>query len=181
LIDHAITIIRSFFLPKFLGGKTAAFSSSGSQQSELNERDPVHRAGLFRRLRVIVFGSGVYLHVIYILFCIAAVTVSTARGIIINEGSVQQTLLYMLTHACWPPLLWLIALNACWAPVHYAIWPPNMPDREELLDRDPNTGIAYPKESSKKLQWEKNNVLHEIQYFILTAYTTVLFVGTFFY
>ncbi|KAF2134355.1 glycosyltransferase family 2 protein [Dothidotthia symphoricarpi CBS 119687] len=178
---HAITIIRAFFLPKFLGGKTSAFSSSGSQQSELNERDPIHRAGLFRRLRVIIFGSGVFIHLFFILFCIAAVTVSTAHGIIINKSSVEQTLLFMLTHACWPPLLWLIALNSCWAPIHYAIWPPNMPDREELLDRDPKTGIAYPKESSKKLKWEKNNVLHEMQYFLLTAYTTVLFVGTFFY
>lgn len=114
--DHAVTIIRSFFLPKFLGGKTAAFSSSGSQQSELNERDPAHRASLFRRLRVIIFGSGVFMHIFYILFCIASVAVSTARGIIINRGSVDQTLLYMLTHACWPPLLWLIALSACWAP-----------------------------------------------------------------
>ncbi|KAF1848129.1 glycosyltransferase family 2 protein [Cucurbitaria berberidis CBS 394.84] len=178
---HAITIVRSFFLPRFLGGKTAGFSPSGSQQSELNERDPVHRAGLFRRLRVIVFGSGVFLHVFYILFCVAAVTVSTARGIIINKGSVEQTLIFMLTHACWPPLLWLIALNAFWAPVHYAIWPPNMPDREELLQRDPNTGIAYPKESSKKLKWEKKNMLHELQYILLTAYTTVLFVGSWFY
>jgi hypothetical protein len=56
-----------------------------------------------------------------------------------------------------------------------------MPDREELLDRDPNTGIAYPKESSKKLRWQKKNVLHELQYALLTVYTTVLFVGTFFY
>ena len=178
---HAITIIRSFFLPRFLGGKAAAFSSSGSQQSELNERDPVLRASLSHRLRVIVFGSGVFMHIFYILFCIAAVSVSTARGIIINRGSLEQTLLYMLTHACWPPLLWLIALSACWAPVHYAIWPPNMPDREELLDRDQDTGIAYPKESSRKLKWEKRNVLHELQYFVLTAYTTVLFVGSWFY
>lgn len=178
---HAITIVRSFLLPSFLGGKAAAFSSSGSQKNELNERDPVNRAGLWRRLRVIVFGSGVYIHVIYILFCVAAVTASTARGIIINRNSVQQTLLYMMTHACWPPLLWLIALNAFWAPIHYAIWPPNMPDREDLLQRDPQTGIAYPKENSKKLEWEKSNVLHEMQYFLLTAYTIVLFVGSFFY
>lgn len=178
---HAITIIRSFFLPKFLGGKAAAFSSSGSQQSELNERDPAHRAGLFRRLRVIIFGSGVFIHVLYILLCIIAVSLSTAQGIIINKSSVEQTLLFMLTHACWPPLLWLIALNACWAPVHYAIWPPNMPDREKLLRRDPDTGIAYPKESSRKLKWEKSNVLHEVQYFLLTGYTTVLFIGTWFY
>lgn len=141
----------------------------------------MHRASLFRRLRVIIFGSGVFMHIFYILFCVAAVTVSTARGIIINRGSVEQTLLYMLTHACWPPLLWLIALSACWAPVHYAIWPPNMPEREALLVRDKNTGIAYPTEGAKKLRWEKRNVLHELQYFVLTAYTTVLFVGSFFY
>jgi hypothetical protein len=50
-----------------------------------------------------------------------------------------------------------------------------------LLDRDPHTGIAYPKEESKKLKWEKKNVLHELQYGMLTAYTAVLFVGSFFY
>jgi hypothetical protein len=168
-------------LPSFLGGKTAAFSSSGSQQSELNERDPVLRAGLFRRLRVILLSSGVWMHFIYILFAVAAVAVSTARGIIINKGSVEQTLLFMLTHACWPPLLWLIALVSCWAPVHYAIWPPNMPDREDLLNRDPQTGIAYPKAEAKQLKWGKKNILHEVLYFLLTAYTIVLFIGSFIY
>jgi hypothetical protein len=121
------------------------------------------------------------MHLVYIIFAVVAVVVSTARGVIINKGSVGQTLLYMLTHACWPPLLWLIALCSCWAPVHYAIWPPNMPDREDLLDRDPNTGIAYPKESAKKLKWGKKNMLHEVLYFLLTAYTTVLFIGSFIY
>jgi hypothetical protein len=121
------------------------------------------------------------MHVTYIVFCIAAVALSSVRGILINRGSVEQTLLYMLTHACWPPLLWLIALSACWAPVHYTIWPPNMPDREELLQRDPKTGIAYPKESAKRIRWQKKNILHEVQYMLLTAYTLVLFIGTFVY
>lgn len=178
---HAITIIQSFLLPSFLGGKTAAFSSSGSQHSELNERDPVHRAGLFRRLRVILLNSGVWIHFVYIIFCVVAVTVSTVRGIIINKGSVEQTLLFMLTHACWPPLLWLIALVSCWAPIHYAIWPPNMPDREDLLDRNIHTGIAYPKAEAKQLKWGKKNMLHEVLYFLLTAYTIVLFIGSFIY
>jgi hypothetical protein len=163
-----------------LGGKTAAFSSSGSQRSELNERDPVHRANLYRRLRIIVFGSGVYIHVSYIVFCIAAVTVSTARGIVINSGSIKQTLLYMLTHACWPPVLWLIALNASWAPIQYAIWPPDMPEREELLYRDKVTGVAYPTESAKKVQWSKSRILHEMQYTLLTLYALVVFTGSFF-
>lgn len=168
-------------LPSFLGGKTAAFSSSGSQQSELNERDPALRAGLFRRIRVILLSSGVWMHFVYIVFCIAAVAVSTAHGIIINKGSVEETLKFMLTHACWPPLLWLIALVSCWAPVHYAIWPPNMPDREDLLDRDPHTGIAYPTAEAKKLKWSKRNVLHEVLYTLLTVYTIILFIGSFIY
>jgi hypothetical protein len=168
-------------LPKFLGGKTAAFSSSGSQRSELNERDAVHRANLYRRLRIIVFGSGVYMHVLYILFCVAAVTVSTARGIVINSGSVKQTLLYMLTHACWPPVLWLIALNASWAPIQYAIWPPNMPEREELLCRDQVSGVAYPTEGARKMHWSKSRMLHEMQYTLLTLYAFSVFVGSFFF
>lgn len=56
-----------------------------------------------------------------------------------------------------------------------------MPDREDLLDRDPGTGIAYPKESAKELRWGKKNVLHEILYGLLTVYTIVLFIGTFIY
>lgn len=178
---HSIAIIRSFILPRWLGGKVGAFSSSGSLQSELNERNPILRANLYRRIRGIVFGSGVWMHILYILFCVTAVTVSTARGIIINRGSLEETLVYMLTHACWPPLLWFIVLTACWMPVKYAIWPPNMPDREELLDRNPVTGLAYPKESAKMLKWDKRNVVHELQYSVLTVYTTVLFVGTWFF
>jgi hypothetical protein len=178
--DHATTIIRSFLLPKFLGGKTAAFSSSGSQVSELNERDPVHRASLYKRVRVIVLSSGVWMHVLYILFCIAAVTVSTTRGVILNAGSVNQTLLYMLTHAAWPPVLWLMALIASWTPIQYAIWPPDMPDREDLLVRDKQTGVAHPTKEAKSLQWSRSRGLHELQYTLLTAYAAVVFVGSFF-
>lgn len=178
--DHATTIIRSFLLPKFLGGKTAAFSSSGSQVSELNERDPIHRASLYKRVRVIVLSSGVWMHVLYILFCIAAVTVSTTRGVILNAGSVNQTLLYMLTHAAWPPVLWLMALIASWTPIQYAIWPPDMPDREDLLVRDKQTGVAHPTKEAKNLQWSKSRGLHELQYTLLTAYAAVVFVGSFF-
>ena len=177
---HAITIIRSFLLPKFLGGNTAAFPPSGSQVSELNERDPVHRASLYRRTRVIILGSGVCMHVLYILFCITAVTVSTARGAILNAESVYQTLLYMLTHAAWSSVLWLMALSASWTPIQYAIWPPNMPDREDLLVHDKQTGVAHPMEEAKRVQWSKSSSLHELQYTLLTAYASVVFVGSFF-
>lgn len=155
--DHAMTIIRSFLLPTWLGGKVAAFTATGGLKSELNERDIHLRAPLLRRLKVIMWDCKLVMHLFYLLFCIAAVVKSTVVGIIINKGSTEQTALYMLTHACWPPILWLIAFNACWAPIHYAIWPPTVPDREDLLDRDPLTGIAHPTEAAKSIRWDKSN------------------------
>ena len=179
--DHALTIIHAFILPTWLGGKVSAFTPSGGIKSELNERDSHLRAPLGWRLKVILWDCNVIMHVVYLLFCMAAVTKSTVDGIIINKGSTEQTLLYMLTHACWPPILWLIAVNACWAPIHYAIWPPTVPDREDLLDRDPTTGIAHPTKEAKSIVWDKTNAFHEIQYSMLTVYIIVLFIGTFFY
>jgi hypothetical protein len=78
-------------------------------------------------------------------------------------------------------MAWLLAINAAWAPIHYAIWPPTMPDREDLLDRDPVTGIAHPKKETKSIVWDKTYAFHEIEYTLLTVYTTVIFVGTFFF
>ncbi|KAG4429426.1 hypothetical protein IFR05_015089 [Cadophora sp. M221] len=178
---HALTIIRSFILPTWLGGKVAAFTATGGLKSELNERDPHRRAPLGRRLKVILFGNKVFMHLIYLLFCFAAVAKSTANGVMSNKGSASGTLVYMLTHACWPPMAWLIALNAAWAPIHYAIWPPSMPDREHLLARDEITGVAHPTAAAKRIVWDKTYAFHEIEYSLLTVYTTVIFIGTFFF
>jgi len=176
---HAITIVRSFILPKWLGGKIAAFKPTGGLAKPLEERDPRRRANLWKRIQVIILGGGVWIHIAYIMFCVAAVAKSTTNGVMDNWGDWQQILLYMLTHACWPPVLWLVALNASFAPIFYTIWPPNMPDREDLLDRDPVTGVAHPTEGAKMLKWDRSNFLHELQYSGLTVYAIVIFVGSF--
>lgn len=123
----------------------------GGMKSELNERDAHRRAPLARRLKVILWNNKVWMHLVYLLFCIAAVTRSTVNGIMLHRGSPSRTLLYMLTHAGWPPMAWLLAVNAACVPIHYAIWPPTMPDRETLLNRDPATGIAHPTEAAKHI------------------------------
>ncbi|TVY83419.1 Cellulose synthase catalytic subunit [UDP-forming] [Lachnellula suecica] len=176
---HAMTIIRSFILPSWLGGKAMAFSSSGSIKSDINERDPKTRASLFRRLKVVLWDCDVYLHLLYILFALTAVTLSTVEGIVKTDG-IHTLLIYLLTHAFWPPMLWLLTVSACCEPIRYAIWPPTMPEREEMLDRDPKTGIARPKESWKKTRYSKKTFWHETQYSGVTIYTTVVFVGAFF-
>lgn len=175
---HALTIIRSFLLPSWLGGKAMAFSSSGSIKSELNERDPKARAPLFRRLKVILWDCNVYLHVLYILLIVGAVSYSTATGIM-KSANTNTLLVYLLTHAFWPPMLWVLCITACCEPISYAIWPPNMPDREDLLVRDPKTNVARPKKEWTEQRYGKRSFLHEVQYSGVTAFTAVVFFGAF--
>ncbi|KUJ12185.1 uncharacterized protein LY89DRAFT_738802 [Mollisia scopiformis] len=176
---HAMTIIRSFILPSWLGGKSMAFSSSGSIKSDLDERNPRTRAPLFRRLKVMLWDCDLYLHLLYVLFVIAAVAYSTTIGVLRAEN-IHKLFIYLLTHAFWPPMLWLICVTACCEPLRYAVWPPTMPEREELLDRDPETQIARPKECWKRQRYSRWTFWHEMQYSGVTIFTAVIFFGAFF-
>lgn len=175
---HAITIIRCFMLPSWLGGKKMAFSSSGSIKDELNERDARLRAPLHRRLRVIIWDCDAWMHVLFVLFVATAVILSTTRGFTMTD-TWRKMLLYQLTHAWFPPTLWIVCLTAFWVPLRYAIWPPTMPDREDLLDRDEKTDVARPKEEWKKQRWRKS-AWHETQFVLVTGWTTVAFFGSLF-
>ncbi len=177
---HAMTIVRSFLLPTWLGGKAMAFTSSGSIKTDIDERDSARRAPLFRRLKVILWDCNVYLHLLYVVFTISAVVYSIVVGLRQHEGQIQHLLIYLLTHAFWPPMLWVMSLTACLEPIRYAIWPPTMPDREELLVRDPKTGIARPKEEWKRQRYAKRAFWHEMQYSGVTVFTGVIFIGSFF-
>lgn len=86
----------------------------------------------------------------------------------------------MLTHAGWPPLVWLVASVACTVPIKYALFPPSMPDREDLMRREKD-GIAYPSNGAKNPRWGKTNLLHEGFYALISIYTTILFIGSWFY
>ena len=65
-------------------------------------------------------------------------------------------------------------------PIKYAVSPPAMPDREDLLRRDKETGIAHPTEEAKRARWGKIDYLHEGFYVVVTVYTAVLFFGSLF-
>ncbi|EON68177.1 hypothetical protein W97_07326 [Coniosporium apollinis CBS 100218] len=175
---HALTILTAFILPSWLGGKPMTFSSSGSIKSELNERDARLRAPLWRRLKVMIWDCKVYLHILYIAFVMTSVILSTVRAFF--RDSAYKVLVYLLTHAFWPPLIWLLCITAFCVPIRYTIWPPTVPDREELLDRDPKTGIAHPKPEFKIQRWRKATFWHETQYTVITIFTGVIFFGSFF-
>lgn len=121
------------------------------------------------------------MHCLYLIFISGAVASSIYRAFTTGPQDYRDVLFYILTHPCWPPLVWLMAATACTVPLAYAISPPSMPDREDLLYRDEVTGIAHPTEEAKRAKWGKTNLLHEGFYMTVTFYTTVIFFGSWFY
>ncbi|EHY56623.1 hypothetical protein HRR83_002294 [Exophiala dermatitidis] len=175
----ALTIIRSFLLPKWLGGQTQAFKATGSLKSSLNERDPKHRAPMYRRVWTILVNYLAGFHVAYVYFVLVAATLSTYRCFL--EHGLRAKLVALLTHAFWPPLTWIIVCSSFWIPFTYAVDPPSMPDREELLIRDQKTGVAHPTPQSKKIAYRSQSFLFEVEYTVTTVFTALIFVAAFFY
>lgn len=175
----ALCIIRSFVLPTWLGGQTQAFKPTGSLGSALNERDPVLRKGLFKRLWGILVNYWAAYHMTYVYFTLVAVVITCYRCFQRDEG-LRDLLLNLLTHAFWPPLTWIFICDAFWTPISYAIDPPSMPPREQLLIRDPKTGVAHPTPASKKTAFAGDDAWYELEYSVTTAFTCLVFVVSFF-
>ena len=177
--DHTITLLRVFVLPSWLGGQTTSFKPTGSLSSELKERSSRERAPLFRRLKVILWNYFGGFHLFYILFVLAAVITSSVRCS--RQPTLDEKLIYLLTHAFWIPVSWLVYVSAAWTPIIYALNPPTVPDNGDLLDRDPTTNVAYPKECSKQIKNKLSNGYFEFQYTLQTLYTTAIFAGSWVY
>ena len=174
----ALTLVRTFVLPTWLGREKQAFKPSGSLSSELNERDGILRAGLFTRLRTIVFGYMAWYHVLFVYFILTAATLSTTRCIF-DQYTLRGRGVCLLTHAFWPPVSWILVVGAFWVPLTYAIDPPTVPPRDELLVRDPKTLVAHPKDSSKKIVWGRRRNWFEIEYSFTTVLTIFIFIAAF--
>lgn len=91
--------------------------------------------------------------------------------------STTQKLTFLVTRMGWPPLFWLQFIASALTPITYTLWPPTQPDREDLLDRDAKTGLAYPKPEARM---PRRTVLGGWRYGRPTfsmVYTMVLFVA----
>lgn len=172
-----VSIIRSFVLPSWFGGQKQAFKPTGSLKSELNERNPAIRAGVWQRLRVILVNYMAGYHLFYVYLVLTAVTLTSLRCIF-SYPTTEDKLLCLLIHAWWPPIAWIITISAFWCPITYAINPPSVPDRERLLQRNHKTDIAHPTKESKKIAFRGQTARFELEYLLSTAFTTALFVAT---
>ena len=66
-------------------------------------------------------------------------------------------------------------------PITYAIDPPNMPPREDLLAIDPKSGVKRPTEKAKAIGWGIKDATGELENTVTTAFTALVFVAAFFY
>ncbi|KAJ6087046.1 hypothetical protein N7467_005960 [Penicillium canescens] len=174
----ALCIVRSFILPKWLGGQAQAFKPTGSLGSALNERDAKKSKNMFVRLRVILVNYMASFHLAFVYVTLVAVVISSYRCFAQNT-SFRDIILCLITHAFWPPLTFLFICTSLWTPVSYAIDPPTMPEREDLLTRDPKTGVAHPTKKSKKIAFGGQAAWFELEYSVATVATILVFVYSF--
>ncbi|TPX09036.1 uncharacterized protein E0L32_001703 [Thyridium curvatum] len=174
----ALCIVRAFILPKWLGGQAQAFKPTGSLDSKLNERDAVRRKNMLRRLWAILVNCMASFHLAFVYLTLVAVVITSYRCFFTQTGA-RNIITCLLTHAFWPPLTFLFIVSSLWTPISYAIDPPDVPEREQLLDRDSKTHVAHPTRKSKKIAFAGQAAWFEFEYTFATAYTILIFVVSF--
>ncbi|PNY23757.1 Cellulose synthase catalytic subunit [UDP-forming] [Tolypocladium capitatum] len=174
----ALCLIRSFVLPTWLGGQQQAFKPTGSLASALKERDPLRKKNMIRRLWAILVNYMAVFHLAFVYLTLVAVVLTSYRCFVLQK-SPRTVLLCLVTHAFWPPLTFVFICSSLWTPVAYAIDPPMMPDREQLLERDPKTLVAHPTRESKKIAFGGQAAWFELELTTSTLYTALVFVASF--
>ena len=174
----ALSIIRSFLLPRWLGGSVQAFNPTGSLDSALNERDPKMRKNMFRRLWVVLVNYMAIFHFAFVYFTLVGACFAAYRCFYETSGA-KAIILCLITHVFWPPLTFIYLCSSMWTPISYAIDPPTMLDREDLLNRDAKTGVAHPTQRSKKIAFGGQQAWFEFEYSTATVVTVLVFVYSF--
>ena len=143
--DHAAALVRAFS-PKWLHSHRFEFTASGSR-SETKGR-PHGTGNPVQELWTNLQSSNVSFHLFYVLLLGFAL----ARGLYFQSGQqpydrmpsiIAQS---VVVHIFWPPMFWLIVLNSFAIPLRCTFHPPSIPNRAQLLKKDPVRRANYPKE-----------------------------------
>ncbi|KAH8822233.1 nucleotide-diphospho-sugar transferase [Flagelloscypha sp. PMI_526] len=132
LSPYIVTTTTRAFLPRWFGGTEPRFIPTGSIDNNLNERSPSRRAPLPRRARHMLFGCGVWFHVLIVILFIWTIVF---RFQAVLRSTQKEQLPFQLL--CQIGLLfpsWLLNLLALLVPIKYTLTPPDVPDRDELMN-----------------------------------------------
>ncbi|TKA63188.1 hypothetical protein B0A55_10204 [Friedmanniomyces simplex] len=154
------SFVRPFILPKRFGGQAAGFKSTGSIADNLAERDRNNRASVWRRMYDILWHQRGLFHVIFKFVCLGGVALTCVRPVhpdipsayTLSQRTYGNQMIYLITRIGWPPAVWLQFLHASLVPPLYALFPPRVPPRDEVLIADPKTSIKYPRPEVMRLK-----------------------------
>lgn len=179
----AVSVLRCYILPWWLGGKEIAFLASGAIRDRLKERNKDLRAGLGVRLRLMGWNCRIYFHLLFCLFCLGAAGIDWWRAAKLHRatGDIVPALRHLLVNSMLPPMWWLMLFLAYLIPVVYVFFPMTVADRDDLMDFDPKTGAGYPKTKQINQTWGVVPLIREIFWALTLIYCVVIFIGTFIY
>ncbi|KAJ4386901.1 hypothetical protein N0V93_009800 [Gnomoniopsis smithogilvyi] len=147
-----MSYVRTFIIPKNLGGKPVTFTPTGSIGNQFRERDPHRRAPRWQRLRHII-ADGAWFHLAVVILFLTSVFLRIGRAVslhvLVPSGTPDWEGFWMriIQNVAWPSNPWLVSTLACMTPLQYALFPPTTPDREKLLGKRDENGVRYPLET----------------------------------
>lgn len=121
--------------------RTSTFTVCGAITSHINERSARHR----KRLPYRLLGLDMLMYTIYAVYASVPIFIRLA-AYHRDKGAAQPLFLF--------PGAMLKLLSCTWkvlVPVRYMIWPPTVPDRNELVEED-EMGVKRPRKG-----WEKGS------------------------
>jgi hypothetical protein len=117
--------------------------------------------------------------VVIAFLCVFGAASRLLRSLDKNAGSLHDLWVDLLGSVASPPLPWFDLVIACITPLQYILFPPDVPEREESLERDPSTGIAYPKAKAKQATWTMKEIRYVQLHSLTILYAGCVFIGTY--
>ncbi|KAF2757481.1 nucleotide-diphospho-sugar transferase [Pseudovirgaria hyperparasitica] len=179
----AVAVVRCYVLPSWLGGVQIAFQASGAVRDHLMERSARWRAGLRTRIRLIGAYCHIWFFVGFVGFALGAGGTDVYRAWEVRGrgGDVRDALLHLLVRSCLPPGWWLLLATSFAVPVLYMFAPPTVPEWDEVMVVEPETGVGRPGFMEARQSWGGLVLVREIIWGVMVVYCVVLFAGTFVY
>ncbi len=151
-----LAIACRYILPGILGRPLPRFTPTGIPATGDSER--AARKKRTSCLKTVLWECGGWMHVLCLGVCLAGLGACAGKVIraSANDADLRQSLRAALEASIvrvgWPPLFLLFAAlvkNAC-VPIAYAVAPPRLLERKDMLGEDPINGVWYPREEVKK-------------------------------
>ncbi len=115
----------------------------------------------------------------YILLCTVGLAHSCYAIIQRPRDGYESLSMDFVLRMAWPPVLWLVCMNSFTIPIRCAFRPPSIPNRSQLLKKDPVRRALCPDEVKDPGE-DQTFGDHTLYYSLTMVYVISLFVYSFY-